>query len=182
MGDYSLDVVAVVDAGPKTVTVWHIDISNVQTGLGRLCGAWVVDSDDTRTVELVTRTRLVLATKSGQAALKRASAKPVGRLDVAATLKSIRAERDRLQHIYEQQPGKTLVPPRWPDIPGALDMEAPPLAPDVRAEVAVALGVARWLERMARSWEEIESQRLRRSYMVDDGDSAMRPCPVTVAG
>ncbi|BBY50285.1 hypothetical protein MARA_37530 [Mycolicibacterium arabiense] len=117
-------------------------------------------------------------------ALQRASAEPVGYLDVYSTLQNISTERDRLQRLYEQQPGKNLIAPKWPTLPETFNLDAPPLAPDTRAEVQVALGVARWLEAMAVAWEEIESQRLRRSYMSGDavGDgSSVRPCPVALA-
>lgn len=182
MADHRLELVAVVDAGPKTVTVWHVDIGGGQLGLGRLCGAWVTGDDDdgARTVELVSRERMVLATQSGVSALDRVAARPFGFLDLAATVANIRAERDQLQHLYEQQSLKTLVAPRWPALPAMIDMEEPPLAPEASPEVAAALGVARWLEQLAKVWVEIESQRLRRPYLAEAGGLSVRPCPVTL--
>ena len=82
------------------------------------------------------------------------------------------AQHWRFRSVVEVDGGATLE---------ALDPDAPPLAPGARAEVEVALGLARWLEAMALAWEEIESQRLRRSYMIgsaDGGGSSVRPCPV----
>lgn len=175
------DLVAVVDANVDTVAVWHVDIGSGQSGLGRMCGAWVVANDDVRTVELVTRNRMVLATQSGKQALSRAEAQPLGYADFEAAVDQMLSERDRLQSIYERKQSKSLVPPRWPEIPAHLDLKSPPIVAAAEDDSRVALGIARWVERVALAWAEIERQRIARSYMIEAGDDKdVRPCPVVL--
>jgi hypothetical protein len=182
---YQNDVVAVVHAEPDTVAVWHVDVGVDKPGFSRMSGAWSKPRGETRTIELVTRQRIVLPTPSGQKALSKAKAAPAGYLDVEAVFSSVIAERDRLQGIYESRKtkSKTLVAPTWPEMPDLLDLDAPPrieVADQDNDCVPIALGIARWLERLAVAWAAIEGQRVVRAYMVGAEGRSVRPCPITL--
>lgn len=165
--------VAVVTADTTSVAVWHVAIDNDAVGISRMCGAWVYDKsdDELAKVELLTRGRQVVATPSGEQALQSVGARPLGFVDLAATINAVAAERDRLHSIYDQLPAarkKTLTPPRWPHIPDVVDLAYPPRAHnagDPRA--AEALGIARLLEDLAAAWSSLEGQRVARTYLTD---------------
>lgn len=178
-------MVAVVDAGANTVTVWHVNVGTEAPGISRMSGAWVLN-DELPKVELLTRGRLVAATPAGAEALRSADAAPAGALDITQTVNAVVKERDRLQAIYDALPTsrkKTLVAPRWPDIPSAVSLADPPRAQATDDTVAIALGVARFLERLATAWEDVEHQRTVRAYLTDGAASptdGVRDLPLVV--
>lgn len=164
-----MQIVAVVDAAAHTVIVWHVDVGTEVPGMSRMCGAWVVT--EPRKVELLTRGRLVVATVAGAAAMRSAGCTPAGALDLVQTVKSVVAERDRLQAIYDALPAsrkKNLVVPRWPHIPDTIDPTSPPRTEGADNAVAVALSVARYLDELAAAWTAIERQRIARTYLTDN--------------
>ncbi len=122
-------------------------------------------------VGLLTRARYVVATPAGVDALQSAEARPLGFVDLTATISTVAAERDRLQTVFDELPAarkKTLTPPRWPSIPGPVDLADPPRAHnagDPRA--AVALGISRLLEECATAWSALEGQRTTRAHLTD---------------
>ena len=95
-------VVAVVDGTTESVFVWWANVGlKPAPSMGRLCGAWVVDSGDDKTLESLTFNRIVLATKAGTLALKNAGLSPDRLLDANATLAAATASRDRCQEAFE---------------------------------------------------------------------------------
>lgn len=107
-------------------------------------------------------------------------------LDLTKTVNVVAAERDRLQAIYEALPTsrkKTLVAPRWPDIPSPIDLADPPKAQAAEPTVAAALGVARFLDRLATAWADVERQRAVRDYLTEatpGQPSGVRDFPLAV--
>jgi len=66
-------------------------------------------------------------------------------------------------------PAVPAVPERWEPVEG------------VDASVATALAMARWVERLARTWDELEAQRLARPFLRQAGGSQQRPLALVVA-
>ncbi|OBK92761.1 hypothetical protein A5645_22395 [Mycobacterium asiaticum] len=161
--------IAVVNAATEKVALWHVAVDNETAGMSRMCGAWVLD-DEPHKVELLTRDRYIVATPAGAEALRSAKIKPAGMLDLTKIVDAVTAERDRLQSIYDALPTsrkKTLVAPRWPYIPFAIDLASPPMAQVADATVAITLGVARFLEQLATAWADVERQRTARDYLTE---------------
>lgn len=163
--------IAVVDAAPDSVAVWHVAIDNDAVGISRMCGAWVYNHDDLSKIDVLTRGRYVVATPSGADVLTSLSARPAGLVDLGATINGVAAERDRLHAIYDDLPAarkKTLTPPRWPRVPDAVDLADPPQAHDAGDQrAATALGIARLLEELAGAWASLEGQRVGRTYLTN---------------
>lgn len=182
-----MQILAVVDAdcAAKTVTVWHVDVGSHAPGISRMCGAWVLTSQPER-VELLTRDRLVVATAAGLAAIGSGARGPTSPVDLVRTVNNVVSERDRLQSIYDALPRsrkKTLVAPRWPDIPAAVSLSDPPRAKNTDPVVAVALGLARFLDQLAESWVGCERERIARDYLTDPisgQTSQIRDLPVEI--
>lgn len=167
-----MQIVAVVDAdaATNTVAVWHVDIGSVAPGMSRMCGAWVITNEADK-VELLTRDRLLVATPAGAAAIRSAGGAAAGTVDLAGTVNNVASEQDRLQAIYDSLPAsrrKTLAAPSWPHVPAAVDLSEPPKADNTDPVVAVALGLARFLERLANAWADGERERIARSYLIDN--------------
>lgn len=182
-------VVAVVDGNADAVFVWWANVGEKpQPSMSRLCGAWTLDPTDSATLESLTFRRLVLATKAGDKALRRAKVVPERRIDVQATLEAAVASRDTCQAAFEAEqshrvPSKRLRPPTWPSFPDPLDVEKPP-AWDVNDpsddRLDPALAIAHWLAGMCSRWEDLESERLARPWMAAiDGDEE-RELPVVL--
>lgn len=175
-------VVAVVDVCDAAPVVWWADLGLGNLGLQRLGGAWVLDSA-ARLEDLshLIAGRLVVATAAGQGLLREQSIVGAGMLDVTAIRAAVGAEADRLQAIFEDaaaKPGKSnLVAPAWPAIPSELDVEtASAQAGDPTASRALA--IARHLAALCDAWDQIEQQRLARSYMRGHGGDQARPLPL----
>lgn len=179
-----MQTVAVVDAAATTVAVWHVSVGNDAPGMSRMCGAWVLN-DEPQKVELLTRDRHVVATPAGAEALRSIKITPA-RMDPTEIVNAVIAERDRLQAIYDALPTsrkKTLVAPSWPHIPSTIDLDDPPKAQATEATVAVALGVARFVEQLATAWADLERQRTVRDYLTDGTagrPSGVRDLPLAV--
>lgn len=177
--------VAVVDANVNRVIVWQVDVSANPSGLSRMSGAWVLAVDDHNTLKTLTQARYLAATDAGLAACERAGADCyTANIDLALTLAEVAAEVDRLQEIFENAAAESksaLVPPTWPKLPLRIDRDNPPLDRNAPKEVAVALGMARWLESVALSWESLEQQRLIRKYLRGE-DEKHRRLPIVEPG
>lgn len=161
--------VAVVDAHADNAIVWHVDVSTDVAGLSRMSGAWTVGPNEHDKLELLTRSRYLAATTQGLHACAVACARNyAGIVDLTQSLRAVATEINRLQASFEAAAAKSkyaLVDPRWPRLPQDFDLSDPPKDVDGPADVAVALGIARWLESIAVAWESLEQQRLMRKYM-----------------
>jgi hypothetical protein len=101
--------------------------------------------------------------------------------DTTAHIKSLETAREELQagsdaHLKRQ----SLVAPAWPLLPDPIDMQNPPTAA-TGERTSVALAVARWLERIAITWEKIEAERVARKYMPGDRIRRLTPIAVSMA-
>jgi hypothetical protein len=176
-------VLAVVDAAESVPVVWWVDYGP-EPNVSRLCGAWVLDTEAlARQLPALTAGRTLLPTSAGRAALEGRGISAAPALDAESTLGAVTAARDELQAAYEkrsgQAGGRALVPPKWPELPGSLTLDdSPVVAADGRA--SRALSIARWLVQLCTAWEEIEQQRLSRSYLRDLGGNLARPLPVVL--
>lgn len=175
-------VVAVVDSVDAGPVVWWVDLGVSNPVMSRLGGAWVLDTPELRDklVDLVGG-RVVLATAAGGVAVAAAGAEPAATLDIGATHTAVEAERDLLQQAFEQatlaRKGKGLIAPAWPTLPEPLDPETAAAVTE-QPQVARALGIARWLADLCRSWDRIEELRLARSYLRPLGGDSSRALPV----
>jgi hypothetical protein len=180
-----MQIIAVVDAdaAANTVTVWHVDVGSQAPGMSRMCGAWVFNNESDK-VELLTRDRLIVATAAGGAAVRSGDRGPIGTIDLVGTVNNVVSERDRLQAIYAALPAprkKTLVAPRWPDIPTLVGLSGLPKAENADPVVAVALGIARCMDQIANAWADCERERITRDYLTDNTPgrpSQIRDIPV----
>lgn len=170
---------AVVDAQGEQVIVWHVQ-TGLDDGMSRLTGAWVVARAQTATIAALLERRRTLATQAGEKALADLGISPFARIDPAATLAAVRAERDRLQAIYDELPAPhTFVAPIWPALPGPLDPADPPASHAVEP-TQVAHAVAGWLGGVADTWEKIERERITRKYLNDTDNRERRLAPFAV--
>lgn len=178
-------VVAVVDSAQGTPVVWWVDLGIANPVMGRLGGAWVFDNDELREkLPHLIRGRLVLATGPGAELLTAAGMVPGGVLDVQAMRAAIADEQCSLQAAFDEEfrrrGQKGLTAPSWPASLEPLDVDAASVeAGDPRARRALA--VARHLEKLCRTWEEIEEQRLARPALRKHGGQRSRPVPVVVS-
>lgn len=182
-----MQILAVVDADSPadTVIVWHVDVGAQAPGMSRMCGAWVLTNQPEK-VELLIRDRLVVATAAGLAAIPFGGRDSAPVVDLVRTVNNVVSERDRLQAIYDALPAsrkKTLVAPRWPAIPVVVSLSDPPHAENADPVVAVALGLARFLDQLADAWAACERERIARDYLTDDvpgRTSQIRDLPVEI--
>jgi hypothetical protein len=106
-------------------------------------------------------------------------------IDADATHEAVVQWRNELQAAYEQRTrqgstGKSLAAPRWPHLPGPLDIETVTAdAGDPRT--SRALGIARWFDVLCYAWTSIENQRLTRPYLRKLGGDTARLLPVIFA-
>ncbi|GAA4005400.1 hypothetical protein GCM10022247_28430 [Allokutzneria multivorans] len=165
----------VVDARSDEVAIWHVH-TGFDTGMPRLTGAWVLAVREVAKIDLLVRGRRVLATAAGEKALRRLGVRVEAHIDPDATLKGFAALCEELQAVYEALEKKPKQP-SWPTLPQPLDMAALDRA-GLGAEPA--LTVARWLERMAIVWDEIEGERSTRKYLPHGRER--RPVALAVRG
>ncbi|MFB9909487.1 hypothetical protein [Allokutzneria oryzae] len=147
----------VVDARSDEVAVWHVH-TGFDTGMPRLTGAWVLPVREAEKIDLLVSGRRVLATAAGEKALHRLGVRVAAHIDPDATVRGFEALCQELQAVYdglEKRPKP--VAPSWPALPGPIDMG------DLGCEPALTM--ARWLERIAIVWDEIEGERTARKYM-----------------
>jgi hypothetical protein len=182
---WASSVLAVVDAVDGTPVVWWVDLGQRNPAMSRLCGAWVLDTDELRSAlaDLVTA-HLVVATAAGSEALEERAVRPGRVVDPAATLAGIVDVRDGLQAAYEhaastRKNGRALVAPSWPALPEPLDVESA-AAPAGSEDAARALGIARWFNKLCDTWDLLEEQRLARSYLRPLGGDKARALPVAL--
>jgi hypothetical protein len=180
--DAILSVLAIVDACDTDPVVWWVDLGPGK-GMFRLCGAWVLDTEDLNghLTDLVVGRRL-LVTAAGRAALADSRLPLHNLIDADALRDAVVQWRDELQAAYEERArqgptGKGLAAPRWPDIPEPLDVEtATADAGDPRTSRALA--IARWFDVLCFAWTSIENQRLTRPYLRKLGGDSARPLPI----
>jgi len=180
-------VIAVVDDTGQGVAVWWVTVE--PEALSMLCGAWVLDPVDPSVLEFLVVGRMVLATKSGSAALRAAKVKPGRLVDVHASLSAARADRQRLQDAFDAEQAtrpasKRLKEPRWPSFPDELDVEDPPPW-DVNHpnddHMDTALSISHWVAGLCSRWSDLEEERLARPLLRELGGPDARPIPVVCA-
>ena len=182
------DVVAVVYLSDGQLAIWHVDVGP-DSSLARMAGAWVLPAGDAEKAVPLLQGRRILATPQGRASVEALFAdldRAIdGFVDVDATLKGIDDVITDLQAAFEAEVAgrkAKLVNPAWPTPPAALDVAA--LERSVLADggdpVTIALGVARWLEGLAKTWEKVEAQRVTRSFLVSHGGKERRSLPVQI--
>lgn len=168
---------AVVDANPENIIVWQVDVSPNPSGLSRMAGAWVLAAGDCETLKSLVQARYLVATASGLDACRRVSADGyTATIDLSLTLDEVAAEIKRLQGKFEEAATASksaLVPPTWPKLPQSFEATSP-TDPKAPVHVAVALGIARWLELVALAWESLEQQRLMRKYLRGEEEEQRR--------
>jgi hypothetical protein len=171
----------VVDAWNEQVFIWHVQ-TGPDIGMSRLTGAWAVAIDEVGKVKLLVEKRRVLATSAGEKALDHICVAISQHIDPDATIKNLETAREELQAVYDAHPKRqSLVAPAWPLLPDPIDMHNPPTAA-TGERTSVALAVARWLERIAITWEKIEAERLARKYTPGDRTRRLTPIAVSMAG
>ncbi|WP_016699239.1 hypothetical protein [Actinoalloteichus spitiensis] len=166
----------VVDVNADRAVLWHVD-TGPNLGISRLGGAWVLERDDPRVADLVSD-RWLLATARARRELDVLSSPDAVHMDTARTVGAIREEVHRLQRIYLEHPqAERLVEPEWPNIPNP-PQEGPVAGGSPPDLVHDALMLARWLDRIANLWDQIERQRLARPYM--STGTGKRVCPISI--
>lgn len=186
-------VVAVVDADHDDVWVWWVNVGErTQMEMSRLCGAWELDAKDAsfgEVLESLVFERMVLATKDGRKALKRAGVTPDRELDVEATVQAARDARAECQRIFDAEQAtrkkSTLMKePSWPSFPDPLDLENPPPW-DVNHEsidhLDPCLSIGHWLAALCSRWEDLEEERLARPLLRALGPQRHLPVVVTIS-
>lgn len=183
------EVLAVVDAvadldreGPGDPVVWWVNLA-ASASIDRLCGAWVLGGQDRGKLPALVADRMVTATAAGRAALAGFPELDLPRwVDSAGTLGAVTVAIDELQVSYEKQAASAkgkLTPPSWPTPPAPLDLEATPaVTGSTDARVARAMQAARWWARLCSTWSDVETERLKRSYLRRHGGPDARPLPV----
>ncbi|MGL6234635.1 MAG: hypothetical protein ACRC20_04765 [Segniliparus sp.] len=181
-----LSVVAVIDATEVAGVVWHVH-TGPDIGLARLCGAWVLPREESRTLQQLIRGRYVLTTRAGELLRAEVSAFIAGHLDTDGIERRILTEVTFLQEKFEEELARRvgakenadLVPPDWPVLPATRPWEPRPLNPSTDKTAHTALGAASWLADLAQTWQKVESQRLlRKKYLGEHGGSDPRPLPL----
>lgn len=187
-------VVAVVDADHADVWVWWVNVGErTQNDMSRLCGAWELSAQDASfagTLEALVFERMVLATRDGQKALKKAGVAPGRELDVAATVAAVRAARAECQRIFDEEQAtrkkSTLMKePTWPSFPDPLNLENPPPWDVNHASMDhldPCLSIGHWLAALCAQWEDLEEERLARPLLRALGPQRHLPVVVTVTG
>lgn len=155
--------------------------------MSRLCGAWVLDTDALQSrLPALLATRVRLTTTGGRTVLDARGHAGNLEVDPTATLAAVVAVRDEMQAEYERRratatKGKQVLPPRWPALPGPLDIEgALAASPGADARTLRALGIARWFGQLCRAWENLEGQRLTRTYLRPMGGDTVRRLPTVL--
>jgi hypothetical protein len=103
-------------------------------------------------------------------------------IDLGQVVDAIAVEIRRLQTAFDaasEASKSKLIAPTWPRLPAVLDLDNPPRDSNAPDDVAVALGIARWLEAVALAWESLEGQRLARKYLRDKATNR-RPLPISL--
>ncbi|AQT81184.1 hypothetical protein B1R94_20880 [Mycolicibacterium litorale] len=151
--------------------------------MSRMAGAWVIGSDEPTRLNALTQDRYLVGTPAGMEVYRSLQSDTgADEIDLGMTLVSIEDEIDCLRKKFEEAAAKSksrLIEPSWPRPPRPLNLEAPPADASAPAEVAVVLGIARWLEALAMTWEAIEQQRMMRKYLRGK-DAGRRRLPVKV--
>lgn len=165
----------VLDAQENEIIIWHVD-TGAEFGLSRMAGAWVFGAAEQEIIASLVTDRRVLATSTGEHASAQLGISVSHFIEPPATVANLIAERDTLQAMYEAHPRMAnLVAPNWPFVPPAVDPQDPPMA-EAPGRTRRALGLARWLETIAQTWDRIERERAMRSYM--PSGSSRRPTPL----
>jgi hypothetical protein len=170
-------VVAVVDADKDDVWIWWVNVGErPQKDMSRLCGAWELDASQdgfADTLESLVFMRMVLATRDGKKALKKARVSPGRELDVYATVAAVLEARAECQQVFDVEQAKrsksTLMKePTWPSFPDPLDVENPPPWDVNHASMDhldPCLSIGHWLAALCSRWEDLEEERLARPLL-----------------
>jgi len=126
-----------------------------------------------------------LATSSAEKVIADLGIGPTrGVISAQATVAAVQDERRRLIAAFQDEQdqrdkARQLVDLVLPAVPAVPERWEPAEGAD--ASVATALAMARWVERLVRTWDEIEAQRLARPFLRQAGGSQQRPLALVVA-
>ncbi|MCZ2817895.1 hypothetical protein [Modestobacter sp. VKM Ac-2984] len=161
-------IIVVDQPTDERVAIWQVSVGD---GLeSTMAGAWVLPADDERIDGLV-RGRLLVTTEP-------AAGRFGAGADPAALATAIRQEIADLDRAFAghlaslPSARRSLVRPRWPSVPDAATPEA---AGDPLASRALTL--ARWVSDLLTAWDEVESQRLTRPFLLSSGGETAREHP-----
>jgi len=162
-------IVAIIDSpNPNTVVIWWVSLFRTFEGDGsNLCGAWFFSADQRDEIESVVYRVLWLPTSSGLAATTNLGIVPGPIVNANAVLLEVMGWGDRVEAAITAEKlsstaKRNLKDFVLPTFPAPLDLEMPPTAFGCPDDVAVALGVARWLGKVFAAWHQIETRRLGR--------------------
>ena len=170
-------VVAVIDADKDDVWIWWVNVGErTQNDMSRLCGAWELDAKQdgfADTLESLVFKRMVLATRDGNKALKKAGVTPGRVLDVSATVAAVLEARAECQQVFDAEQAtrskSTLMKePTWPSFPDPLDLENPPPWDVNHASMDhldPCLSIGHWLAALCSRWDDLEEERLARPLL-----------------
>ena len=187
-----------VCSSTSPVVIWHVELSPSFAG-ERLSGAWLVDPLDDGALETATNlltgcfvASVTAGDGDGDAAAESAESAEGADLlshaieqagatviDLTASVAGIRDHIGQLRAAAKEEkakPGKgNLTEPR---VPKGNDVEVIDF-PHVGEEVAgPVLGLARGVEELVAQWTAVESQRLRRKYLVEPWGAEPRQIPL----
>ncbi|WP_037139201.1 hypothetical protein [Rhodococcoides fascians] len=171
--------IAVVDEPAGKICIWHVDVGP-DIGLSRLSGAWVLDADNTHSIQSLIKNRYIVRC-GGTDVVERHNIVTAKTVDVDATFKAVLAERDSLQERFDRYAAtrRTLVAPSWPDIVHPAEIATTVRrTQEVAAKTGNAFPLARGLNELALAWTQIEKQRIARPFLIDPAGPATRPLPL----
>ncbi|MEM0811145.1 hypothetical protein [Corynebacterium amycolatum] len=184
-----------VCSSTSPVVIWHVELSPSFAG-ERLSGAWLVDPLDDGALETATNlltgcfvASVTAGDGDGDAAAESAEGadllsqaiEQAGAtvIDLPASVAGIRDHIGQLRAAAKEEkakPGKgNLTEPRFPKVNDVEVIDFPHVGEKVAGPV---LGLARGVEELVAQWTAVESQRLRRKYLVEPWGAEPRQIPL----
>lgn len=179
----AIETVATVDVVGNQAAIWWVHVGPKRPRMrSRMVGAWVIDTQDTQTIDNLLRARIWWSSQRGASSLPHPAEQ---HFDVAGTIAAVNAERILLQNTFEHAQNQRsrsarMIAPEWPMFPSAVTPEQLPEPPDVDPPHR-ALVMARWISMLCSQWEELEEQRLARPMLRKLTGSGARPLPMVTA-
>ncbi|NKS64293.1 hypothetical protein GS966_15340 [Rhodococcus hoagii] len=178
--------VAVIDEVTQSdsVSIWHVDVAHPAdfgAPMPRLSGAWCFPVDELnweRVRSLLANRFLVLS--SATDLIDRLEVPHAGVVDITRTVDAVRAEITKLQDAFADHAAQSrskLTAPDWPTVPHPTEIAAS-FGPGNDEKTGAALALARGFERLAFAWEQVEKQRVQRSFLKEFGGPDPRPLPL----
>ncbi len=148
--------------------VWHVSVGFDQPPM--LTGAWRIDGHES--LGSFTVRRIVL---DGPEMIE---------ASLGQMAEEIRQLQGDLQRVFDAHVAgrKTkLIAPRWPQVPNASDPERLQAA-GTPVELRPTLAYARWAQALLVAWNDTETQRLLRSFLIVDDTRTARAFPPAWSG